>query len=261
MWLRRSNPGGLAACGHHGDGHPGIRHQGAHLPIRSAIFTLELVNTCSGLYFITMLIGKMGVQAIVNRYSVQITLLFAALVWHAPAAAQGSADEAEFESPRCVSTRFIRRIRILDDRNVLIYLSRNRIYHNVLRYDCRGLKRVGSFSYTSNDGLLCEGDGIGSLGGAWDNVRPMASCWLGAHKRVSNEEANELRAAVRRGPVIKVKPVAPPEPSEIGTEEPSESENPEADAQSDPGPLLQPLARPGNNNPVTPVSPMTPTND
>lgn len=189
----------------------------------------------------------MGAQAIMNRYSVQFALLCAAFVWHSPASSQDGADEVEPESPRCVSTRFIRRIRILDDRNVLIYVSGRRIYHNVLRYDCRGLKRVGAFSYNSNDGLLCEGDGIGSLGGALDTVRPMAACWLGAHTRITREQANEMRAAVRRGPTIKARPVAPPEPSEIGIEDEGETEDPEVNPESQ----FLPLERPEFDNSVT----------
>ncbi len=158
-----------------------------------------------------------------SRISMKLGLLLAILIWHSPSTAQSDATEAEPETRKCIPTRFVRRTRIVDDRSVLIYLSSRRVYLNVLRDSCSGLKQVGTFSYNSSDGLMCEGDGISSISGAWGEVRPIPTCWLGIHTKISKERADAILAASKRGPSIKARPVPPPDPSEIGTE----SEEPE----------------------------------
>ncbi len=145
------------------------------------------------------------------------------LAWVAPASAQDDETIVDDDARNCISSRRIRRIRIVDDRNVLIYVSGKTIFHNQLRRTCRGLKLAGSFAYNSNDGLLCSGDGIASLNGmAWDDVRPVPSCWLGEHRRITKEDADAMRKAARRAPKIAPKPVATPDPTEVGrdSEEP-----------------------------------------
>lgn len=148
-----------------------------------------------------------------------ISLSAATLLWAAPAVhAQEMEEEVTAESRSCIPTRSIRRIRILDDRNVLIYLSARRIYHNVLRNECRGLKRYGTFSYNSSDGQMCEGDGIAGYHGAWDDVRPIPQCWLGEHHRISKAQADALRDASKQGPKIPPKSIKLPDPEEVGSE-------------------------------------------
>ncbi len=164
---------------------------------------------------------------IINIRLTQLSLLLAALTWLAPSHAQEMETAVEPDTRNCISTRSIRRIRIVDDRNVLIYLSGRKIFHNVLRNTCRGLKRQGTFSYNSSDGQMCEGDGISGITDAWDDVRPMAQCWLGVHNRISREQADAMRDAAKRGPKIEPRPLPVPKPSEIGTEEEDENENPE----------------------------------
>ena len=149
-------------------------------------------------------------------------------------AIEGETDlemEFEYETRNCISTRSIRRIRIIDDKSVLIYMSAKRIYHNVLRNVCSGLKRKGTFSYNSSDGQMCAGDGIASMQGAWDDIRPIPRCWLGVHRRVSKEEADALRDPRANLPTITTRPIPLPEVEEVGveTEEPvmEEEEMPE----------------------------------
>ncbi len=149
--------------------------------------------------------------------------MLAALASAQPASAQDAESSQDVEpgvadeGPSCISTRRIHRIRILDDRNVLIYINAKTIYHNQLQRTCRGLKRAGTFSYNSSDGLLCSGDGIASLNGiAWDDVRPVPSCWLGEHRRISRDDANAMRKEIRRGPKVTPKPVPTPAPTEVG---------------------------------------------
>jgi hypothetical protein len=159
-----------------------------------------------------------------------------------PASAQeDSAEEVtvEEDTVRCISTRRIRRIRIVDDKNILIYLTASHIYHNELQNVCRGLKRHGTFSYNSNDGLFCEGDGIGAMTmGAWDNVRPDVKCWLGPHRRISREEADEMRRSGGQIAPPEAKPLPMPPPLVIGTEELEPESEPEPEPEPEPNPKL-----------------------
>jgi len=169
-----------------------------------------------------------GAKNTVTSYSLHLAIVLAVLAWHSPASAQEEEEEAKLDTRRCIPTRLVRRVRVLDDRNVLIYMGPNRIFHNVLEKNCPGLRRVGSFSYTSNSGRLCEGDGIAATAGAFGNVQPTPGCTLGVHTRISRERADAMREFVERGPVIEAAPVPPPEPSPLGgadedAEEESES--------------------------------------
>ena len=161
----------------------------------------------------------MGGTTDVKQISIHAALLLVAFTLSAPLQAQESDGEGEAETRNCLQTKKIRRIRIVDDRNVLIYLSARRIYHNVLKYNCTGLKRVGTFSYNSNDGQMCEGDGIAAISGAWADIRPVPTCWLGTHERVSKEQADAIRKGEKFERKIESKPIPLPEPSEVGSEE------------------------------------------
>ena len=166
-----------------------------------------------------------------DRRMLSFSIIFTTILYFGSSLAQEPEPQVEEQESayeedirRCLTTRSIRRIRIVDDRNVLIYQNSNRIFHNVLRYNCNGLKRIGTFSYNSSDGNLCEGDGIAGINGAWDDVRPMPSCWIGMHRLISREEAQALRDGGKRGPKIETRPLPMPEPEEVNTEE----EDPEA---------------------------------
>jgi len=161
-----------------------------------------------------------------NRQPVIVSInLFAILLFGSVSAQESNSKDNKFEetldegSRRCLSTRGIRRLKIIDDRNVLIYQNTGKVFHNVLRYNCNGLKRVGSFSYNSSDGNLCEGDGIAAINGAWDDVRPMPTCWMGIHREISREEAKALQDGGKRGPKIETRPLPMPDPEEVDTVE------------------------------------------
>lgn len=161
-----------------------------------------------------------------------LALPFGVVGWTLPAVAQeNEADEiiVEDDSLRCISSRRIRRIRIVDDKNILIYLSSNHIYHNELQNECHGLERRKQFSYNSNDGLFCAGDGIGAMSmNAWDDVRPDVRCWLGEHRRITKEEADEMRRTGTARPVQvpEANPLPMPPPMEVG-----KADEPEADEE------------------------------
>jgi len=143
--------------------------------------------------------------------------------WIPDSNAQDDVDDevvVEEDTLKCISSRRIRRIRIVDDQNVLIYLNGTAIYHNRLRTACGGLARIGTFAYNSNDGLLCEGDGIAPLAGeVWGDVRPVPSCWLGLHRKIDREEADALRGIGQREATIEPVALPMPEPSEVSGEE------------------------------------------
>ena len=149
-----------------------------------------------------------------------LTLPLLVLAWSPNGNAQDEDPGADEETRRCISTRSIRRTRIVDDQNVLIYLSASNIYHNQLESACRGLKQVGTFSYSSSDGLLCTGDGIAAINSTvLDDVRPVPQCWLGVHRKISKEEADAMRDAARRGIPIEAMPLPLPEPAEVSEKE------------------------------------------
>lgn len=146
--------------------------------------------------------------------------LLSTLVWVTPLNAQEEEPSVDDGAPNCISTRRIRRIRIIDDQNVLIYLSPQLIFHNRLENACHGLERLRTFSYNSSDGLLCDGDGIAPLAGeVWGEVRPVPTCWLGPHQKISKEQADAIRDAKKNKPKIESLPLPMPEPSEVNMEE------------------------------------------
>ncbi len=169
--------------------------------------------------------------------SIPLGLSIGALPAHAQ---EESAEEVvvEEDSKRCISSRRIRRIRIVDDKNILIYLTATHIYHNELQNECYGLKRNGTFSYNSNDGLYCEGDGIGAMSmNAWDDVRPDSRCWLGMHNRISKEEADEMRRTGGQISAPAAKPLPMPPPLVIGMDD--LEPNPEQEPKAEPEPELR----------------------
>ena len=155
-----------------------------------------------------------------------ISLVVAALLIVVPASAQE--DEASVEANgeasadngtrTCLSTRRIRHTRIVDDRNVLYFLSGRTVFLNVLRKSCQGLKQVGSFAYASNNGQVCKDDGIALIGGALGAMRPVPVCWLGIHRQITRDQADIMMDAAEQRFELKPMPIPLPEPSEIGAE-------------------------------------------
>ena len=149
-----------------------------------------------------------------------ISIAFVLLIWSHPSTAQEEDIVVDENTRNCISTRRISRIRIIDDKNILIYLNARHIYHNQLENECRGLERIGTFSYNSSDGLICEGDGISAMSmNAWDDPKPVPKCWFGIHRKISKEEADAMREAKKKGVTIESEPLPMPLPSEVGAED------------------------------------------
>jgi len=154
--------------------------------------------------------------------------LLAATIWVVPVNAQEDETSVDERTRTCISTRRLRRTVIVDDRNVLFYLSSRTILHNVLRRTCPGLKKEGTFAYTTTTGRICKGDGISPMGGnVWGAVRPVPRCWLGIHRQITPEQADAMRNAAAQKPDVPPMPLPVPEPSEIGVED-EDQESPES---------------------------------
>ena len=90
-----------------------------------------------------------------------------------PVKAQDNEPGLEGATRHCIGTRRVRRTRIVDDSNVLFYLSGKIILHNELRQTCPGLEKAGTFAFTSTDGAICKGDGLAPMkSDPWGPIRP-----------------------------------------------------------------------------------------
>ncbi len=127
----------------------------------------------------------------------------------------------------CISTKRIRHTRIVDDQNVLFYLSGKTILHNTLRNVCPGLEKDGRFAFTTTTGRICEGDGMAPMDDdPWGAVRPIPRCWLGVHREISRQEADAMMDAKKAtpDPTPRPRPLPMPDPSEVGTDDGKEPE-------------------------------------
>lgn len=164
-----------------------------------------------------------------------LTTILASLAILAWASASHAQDEAEDEGLKaktrnCVNTRRIRRTYIVDDRNLLFYLGSRTVLLNTTEQQCPGLKRDGQFSWTTNSGVLCKGDGIAGIYGM-GRTRAVPRCQLGVFFQVSREDADAMRMPVAVAPATGPMPVTDslpvPDPSDVGTDTPDEPEDPE----------------------------------
>jgi hypothetical protein len=146
----------------------------------------------------------------------------------ANAVAQGDdEDEASREPLRCLSMNSIRSTQVLDNRRVLFFQGRDRVFLNRLDRECLNLARYGTFSYKVKGGArqarVCATDAITVI----ESTGRGLNCELGLFEPLSQDEAESLLSGPSP-PVISV-PVEPPEP------ESPEPESPE------PGPTSEPV--------------------
>lgn len=111
--------------------------------------------------------------------------------------AAAAIDDIDREPERCIRLAGIDETHIVDDQTILFYMRGDDVYQNVLRNECRGLKREDRFSYKTLGGNLCSTDTVTVLqrfGGGFDAGR---TCGLGPFIRISEEEADFLRHGER----------------------------------------------------------------
>ena len=124
-----------------------------------------------------------------------LTFLLSGVVSAQGAQEQGY-EELTFdrEGERCLSTRSIRDTDILSDRTILFEMRGNEYYLNNLSYECRGLRRAGSFSYQTRAGRLCNVDTIRVIEQIGGSIREGIGCGLGLFYPITEDEAELLKA-------------------------------------------------------------------
>jgi hypothetical protein len=133
------------------------------------------------------------------------------------------------DTRNCINTRRIRRVRALDEKNVLFYFSNRTIFLNILQQGCSEIRQFGQISYRTTTGSLCEGDGLAvARNDPWGGLHMLPNCKLGAFRKLSEKEVQVVRD-VERG---RIEPMQPMQPDrvEIGVveDEPEEPEEPES---------------------------------
>ena len=142
-----------------------------------------------------------------------VALLAGAVAWSLTgAAAQEDESDADDEPVRCLSMGSIRSTRVVDDRTVLFFHGRGRVYVNRLERECVGLARNGSFTYQVQSGAraarLCSTDSITVL----ESTGRGFNCGLGMFEPISQEEADSFLLGPNRA--VTSTPVEPPKADE-----------------------------------------------
>jgi hypothetical protein len=123
------------------------------------------------------------------------------------AAAQEGEEETSDEPLRCLSMNSVRSTKILDDRRVLFFNARDKVYLNRLDRECLGLLRSGTFEYRVQSGArharLCSTDSITVLESSGRGL----NCGLGMFEPLTQEELESLIGGPSRA--ITTAPVGP----------------------------------------------------
>ena len=151
-------------------------------------------------------------------------VFLASLAWASESTAQEEEPAYDDNSRTCISTRRIRRTRVIDDRSILFYVTGRDVYHNILPAACNGLRRENRFSYQTNGSQLCSRDAISVLFDHSWGLRTGARCGLGLFHKITREDAKALMEMRDQPP--QSNPLPTPEPQEVGSES-SEEEPPE----------------------------------
>lgn len=118
------------------------------------------------------------------------------------------ADEAKDDNARnCISTRTLKNTEVVNDLNILFFMSGKTAYLNILPRQCKGLSRYRRFSYRTTAGSLCNLDKIQIVLGSGF---PGRSCSLGFFHPVNKKDA----LAVMEGPRERREPEPLP-PAEV----------------------------------------------
>jgi hypothetical protein len=103
-------------------------------------------------------------------------------------------DPAEAMKPRhCVSLLRIDRTDIVDDSNILFYMTNGTIYRNQLPHRCPGLRTADSFMYRTSLNQLCDLDIITVLNSLGFGFMRGPSCGLGSFQPVTKDEVALLK--------------------------------------------------------------------
>ncbi|NVJ99820.1 MAG: hypothetical protein HWE25_16835 [Alphaproteobacteria bacterium] len=95
------------------------------------------------------------------------------------------------ETKSCVSLRFLRDSRIIDDKTIFFKGVGKRAYMNKMSHQCNGLEREERFMYSTSIAQLCRNEIItvlDSFGRQW------GSCGLGDFEEYAKKSADEKAA-------------------------------------------------------------------
>jgi len=143
-------------------------------------------------------------------------ILLACLMAANPSPADEIADEADDNSTRCINTRRLKSTEVVNDSNLLFYMTGTTVYLNVMPRECKGLSRERRFSYSTTGRNLCSSDAIRILTDSGGSLHEGKLCRLGRFYLTSKEEIAAARERGSESP--RAKPPAGAEVEEIGTE-------------------------------------------
>ena len=129
------------------------------------------------------------------------------------AAARADDEEQDEEGRRCINTRSIRDIDVINDSTIVFHTQGNRHYRNSLPRRCYGLSRERRFSYTSRTGNLCANDFINPLDDIGSGLISSRSCRLGRFQPTTEEEIADFEE--RLSAPVEARPPEPPPPQEV----------------------------------------------
>lgn len=106
-------------------------------------------------------------------------------------------DEDYADEERCLSTYAYRSVEVLDDQHVLFKGSGGRLWLNVLRQRCVGLRADDALRFDLRDNRVCDMDTFQSVDFAGYGARTSAACTLGKFTAVTAEQVEAIRLAVK----------------------------------------------------------------
>lgn len=115
-------------------------------------------------------------------------LLIAPVVIAAEEAKEADEPDTELTPEECINVRQIKKTEIIDDQNIVFYMSGGKIYRNHLPRKCFGLKRRESFSYKIRTSRLCGIDSIRVVDQFGGGIEQGPSCGLGKFFPISEAE-------------------------------------------------------------------------
>ena len=138
----------------------------------SMIGMSKLITTTLTVLALTMAVPAAGSEILVDE----------------PEAVEGTED--------CVWTRTLRRTEVLDDRNILFFMTGGKIYRNFLPRRCHSLSNRRAFSYETRVSQLCRSDRITVLDTLGFGGVPGPSCALGKFYPVTENEVEAMREQI-----------------------------------------------------------------
>ena len=119
-------------------------------------------------------------------------------------------DDADDSSIRCINTRSLKTTEVVNDSNLLFYMTGKTVYLNIMPRECKGLSRERRFSYSTNGRSLCSSDAIRILSDSGGSLHEGRLCRLGRFYLTSKEEIAAARERGKESP-----PAKPPEGAEV----------------------------------------------